>query len=104
MVPLGKQPGKQSLSEQIANLADLIPLANTMNLSKRVIKLGILHESGRNWLRQEVGLKEPMDQVILALIFIVACYIPSLVLSFVLSIFCKKEKKPVVDQSQFRFN
>ena len=92
MRSLGKQAGQQSISEQIANLAEMIPLAGQMNLSNRVIKLGILHESGRTWLRNDVGLKEPMDQAVLALIFIVACYVPSLLLSIVLSMFCSKQK------------
>ena len=75
-----------------------------MRLYDRIIKLGILHESGRNWLRKDGGLKSPMDQVVLALLFIVACYIPSLMLSLFLSMFFKKENKPIVDPSQFRFN
>ena len=75
-----------------------------MRLYDRIIKLGILHESGCNWLRKDGGLKSPMDQVVLALLFIVACYIPSLMLSLFLSMFFKKEIKPIVDPSQFRFN
>ena len=101
---LGKQAGSRSISVQIANLADMIPLSQQMNIPNRILKLGILYESVSNWLRKEGGLKPPMDQVVLTILFIVACYIPSLVFSLLIAPFFKKEEKPAVDPSQYRFN
>ena len=56
------------------------------------------------WLRRDVGLKPPMDQAALALIFIVSSYIPALLLTIVYTMTCKKKEQPRFDPALFTFN
>lgn len=82
----------------------MIPLSDMMQLKNKIIKLGILHETGCKWLRRDAGIKEPMDSVALFFLFMLGCYIPSLLLSIIYMVFFKKDSKPTVDPGQYRFN
>ena len=92
-----------SLSEQIANVADMIPLAEKLRLRQRILRLGVFCDYTLTSLNSQ-GLKPPVDKVALVLLFIVGSYIPALIMTIIYSITCKKPALPKFDPSMHVFN
>ena len=93
-----------SVAEQIANVAALMPLSEYFKLRLRVLKLGAFCDHMLDWLKRDVGVKAPMDKFALAVLFLVASYLPALLASIVYSMTCKKEEKPRFDPAMFAYN
>ena len=90
--------------EQIANIAEMMPLAEYLKIRIRILKLGTFCSQMLTWLRRDVGVKPPIDQVALALLFVIASYIPALLLTIVYAMTCKKKELPRFDPALFTFN
>lgn len=98
---LGSDP---SIAEQIANVVSLVPLADYFKLPIRILKLGTFCDYTSEWLRQDVGVKSPMDKIALTVLFVVSSYLPALLVSLIYAMTCKKEEKPRFDSSLFVYN
>ena len=92
------------MAEQIANLADSIPLADYFRLRIRIIKLGELNSHLLNKLSKGYGLSSPLDKVALFFIFILSSYIPKLLAGLLYSSCCKKETLRRFDESTYTYN
>ena len=55
--------GSQSVSigEQVANVADLMPLSEYFRMRVRILKLNAFSSQMLRWLSKDVGVKPPMD-------------------------------------------
>ena len=58
-----------------------------MQLRNKIIKMGLLYDSGCSWMRKDVGIKAPMDSVALFFLFAIGCYLPTLIISIVYATF-----------------
>ena len=56
------------------------------------------------WVKRDMGVKTPMDQVTLVIIFIVGSYLPVLIATIVYSMTCKKEVVLKFDPSMYTYN
>ena len=79
-------------------------MADSLKLKQRILKLGALCDKTKQWIKKEAKVEEPFDSIILAFIFIIAAYIPSLVLSLIMSCFIKEEKKLTYDPCLFTYS
>ena len=71
----------------------------------RIIKLDAFRKQMLDWLKRDVGMKPPMDQVALVLIFIAGSYIPALFATIIFSLTCRKPPPPPkFDPALFTFN
>ena len=66
--------------------------------------MGVLHERGCQWLRKDWKVNPPMDQVALFFLFAIGCYLPSLILSVIYSLFIAEKPRPINDPSMYRYN
>ena len=58
-----------------------------------------------DWLKKDVGVKPPMDQVALAFLFIAGSYIPALITTILFALVCRKPlPPPKFDPALFTFN
>ena len=96
--------GEISVAEQLANVADLMPLSEYFMMRVRILKLNAFCSQLLHWLQKDVGAKSPMDKVALVTLFIIGSYVPALIASIVYSMTCKKEQKPKFDPALFTFN
>ena len=83
-----------SIAEQIANVASLMPLSEKLQAPARILKLGAFCDSLLEWLNKDIGVKAPMDKAALITLFIVASYIPTLILTAVWGALFKKRSIP----------
>lgn len=96
--------GDPSIAEQIANVVSMVPLADYFNMPIRILKLGAFCDQMTEWLRQDVGVKAPMDKIALTVLFIFSSYMPALLASLIYAMTCKKEERPRFDSSLFVYN
>ena len=94
---------KLSLSEQLANFADNLPLAERFRLKLRIKRLGVFCDYSLQELNRH-GLKAPIDKVALAFFFVVGSYIPALIATIFYTALCKKPEVPRFDPASFVFN
>ena len=92
------------MAEQIANFADRIPLADYFRLRVRILKLGALNTYMLNKLRQDYGVKAPLDKVALFFLFIVSSFVPPLMATCLFRSFFKKETLRRFDPSTYTYN
>lgn len=92
------------MTEQVANLAEMIPLSEYFRMRVRILKLGELNTMMLEWVKRDMGVKTPMDQVTLVIIFIVGSYLPVLIATIVYSMTCKKEVVLKFDPSMYTYN
>jgi len=60
---------KIPLAEQVANVAAMMPMADKLKLRSRVLKLGAFCDLWLDWLVKDVGIKKPLDTVVLISMF-----------------------------------
>ena len=96
--------GDVSVTEQIANVASMLPLSGYFKLRVRILKLGAFCDNLQNWLEKDAGVKPPMHNIALMCMFIVASYLPMLVLTIFYTALIKKPEKPRFDPSLFAHN
>ena len=67
-----------------------MPLSEYFNMPIRILKLGSFCGHMLEWLKNDLGVKPPMDKAALALLFVLSSYIPALLVTIVYSLTCKK--------------
>jgi len=82
----------------------MIPLSEYFRMRVRILKLGELNTMMLEWVKRDMGVKTPMDQVTLVIIFIVGSYLPVLIATIVYSMTCKKEVVLKFDPSMYTYN
>ena len=88
----------------MANIAGQIPLQEHIKLKIRVLKLAALCDSLSQWLQSEMKLQHALSQVVLAILFVVAAYMPALVCSIIYASTCKKPEKAKYEADLFVYN
>lgn len=92
------------MTEQVANLAEMIPLSEYFRMKVRILKLGEFNNMMLEWIKRDMGVKPPLHQVALVIMFIVGSYIPMLLATIVYSMTCKKEVVLRFDPSMYTYN
>lgn len=95
---------KPSVFEQLAVMSDKIPMAQTLDLRVRLLKLGLFSERVHEWIRREAKVKSPLDTIIFSIVFLFMAYLPTLIFTLVLSFFFPDEKKETYPRSLFVYN
>jgi len=79
-------------------------MAGYMQLRNKIIKMGVLHESGCKWLRKSAGVSESMDKVALFFLFVIGCYFPVLILSIIYTLFIAAPSGPQFDPKGYGYS
>ena len=82
----------------------MLPGSEYFSMSRRIIKIGILSEYVRDWLRYEVGIQAPFDKAALFVLFIFASYMPAMIAAIFYTALCKKPDYPKFDPANHVFN
>ena len=92
------------MTEQVANLAEMIPLSEYFRMKVRILKLGEFNNMMLEWIKRDMGVKPPLHQVALVIMLIVSSYIPMLLVTIVYSMTCKKEVVLRFDPCMYTYN
>jgi len=92
-----------SLSEQIANLAQMLPLADSLRLNQRILRLGALSNHVLEILHKQ-GMEPPVNKLVLFLLFVVGSYLPALVATLFYNAFVKQPQPPRFDPALHIYN
>ena len=78
---------------RLSNAVSQVPFSEHCRARERVLKLGKFYADSLEYLRDEMKVKPPVDLILLVLFFALCSYIPSLLLTVVVSM-CKGKKQP----------
>lgn len=95
---------KPTLYEQVALLADKLPLAQELHLKERLFKVGLFSERVQEWIRKEAKVSSPMDSILFGILFVLMAYLPTLIFTLLVSCIFPEQKQETYPRSLFVYN
>jgi len=81
----------------------MMPLSDYFRMRYRILRLGAFCDHVLTSL-QKSGINDPLDKIVLFLLFVVSSYIPTLIMTLVYTCLCKKPELPRFDPAMHVFN